>query len=136
MTGQDRGGSSAAHIEDFSVPNADSIGGISVTRLPPGEALGAGDLETWSHRRSGGWSGVSLSKDEWKRLKRWEREAQKKHSPHRLTQREAAAAGTLVEKTATGWVVSLQNGKMVGPFKNRHDAWDWINRQPSPRYGR
>lgn len=31
--------------------------GAWVTRLPPGEALGARDLTTWAHRRSGGRSG-------------------------------------------------------------------------------
>jgi hypothetical protein len=31
-----------------------------------------------------------------------------------------------IEQTAAGWMVSLPNGKTVGPFKERRDAWDWI----------
>jgi hypothetical protein len=37
-------------VSQLSDPIADSIGGVKIRRLPPGEALGAHDLEAWSHR--------------------------------------------------------------------------------------
>jgi hypothetical protein len=67
--------------------------------MPPGDALGARDLQRWANNRLLGRSGVSLS----------------------------------IEQTAAGWMVSLPNGKTIGPFKKRRDAWDWIKRHPSRR---
>ena len=32
----------------LSDPNADTIVGIQIKRLPPGAALGAGDLQRWA----------------------------------------------------------------------------------------
>jgi hypothetical protein len=34
-------------------------GNVPITKLPPGRALGADDMTNWSHRRSGGRSGVA-----------------------------------------------------------------------------
>ena len=62
------------------------------------------------------------------RLKQWEREAQKKHrcapkKAHWRMQRDAAAQrGILVEKTSRGWMVSLPDGRRVGPFRNPNDT--------------
>ena len=44
---------------------------VKVTICPPGEALGAGDLQRWSRNRALGRSGVSDTKRERKILKRW-----------------------------------------------------------------
>jgi hypothetical protein len=79
-----------------------------------------------------------LSKDQWKRLKQWERDAQEKHAhkkAHWHTQPQAAAKrGVLVEQTSRGWVVSLPDGRSVGPFRKPKDAWSWVDRQSSRRY--
>jgi hypothetical protein len=37
---------------------------IRITKLPPGEALGARDLQNWAHRRLAGRSGVRLTRKE------------------------------------------------------------------------
>jgi hypothetical protein len=44
---------------------------VKVTKLPPGEALGAHDLQRWSSNRSAGRSGSYMTKDERQRLQRW-----------------------------------------------------------------
>ena len=44
---------------------------VEITRLPPGEALGARDLQGWAHQRSAGRAGVNTTREEWKRLKQW-----------------------------------------------------------------
>jgi hypothetical protein len=44
--------------------------------------------------------------------------------------------GILVEQTARGWIVSLSDESNIGPFRKPKDAWNWVNRQPSRRYGR
>ena len=41
----------------------DAERGVWVTKCPPGEALGANDLTTWSLRRSCGWSGSDGRKE-------------------------------------------------------------------------
>lgn len=38
---------------------------MRITICPPGEALGARDLQRWSRRRAGGWSGAGKTDDEW-----------------------------------------------------------------------
>lgn len=38
---------------------------MRITICPPGEALGARDLQRWSRRRAGGWSGSGKADDEW-----------------------------------------------------------------------
>jgi hypothetical protein len=42
-----------------------------IRKLPPGEALGARDLQHWAARRNVGHSGVRASRREWKTLARW-----------------------------------------------------------------
>jgi hypothetical protein len=37
---------------------------IKITKLPPGKAIGADDLQRWAHQRLRGRSGVPLSKRE------------------------------------------------------------------------
>jgi hypothetical protein len=37
---------------------------IKVTKCPPGEALGARDLQRWAQRRAAGWSGVRSGQKE------------------------------------------------------------------------
>ena len=44
-----------------------------IQKLPPGEALGARDLQQWSHNRAKGRSGVRPSRKERKRLAKWEK---------------------------------------------------------------
>ena len=44
----------------LSDPNADTIAGIQIKRLPPGAALGAGDLQRWAHNRLLGRSSVTF----------------------------------------------------------------------------
>lgn len=41
------------------------IGTMRITICPPGEALGARDLQRWSQRRASGWSGAGRAGDEW-----------------------------------------------------------------------
>ena len=48
----------------LSDPNADTIVGIQIKRLPPGAALGAGDLHEWAQRRNAGRASVFVSKEE------------------------------------------------------------------------
>jgi hypothetical protein len=126
---------SSGAIVRFSAPNVDSIDGVQIKRIPAGEALGAHDLERWSNRRSVGLSKSYTTKDERKKLKQWTKPTTTEQA---LTLEDAAARGILVEKSAyaRGWVVSWPNGKTNGPFRNEEDAWAWVNRQPSRRYGR
>jgi hypothetical protein len=46
--------------------------------------------------------------------------------------------GARIERSAfaRGYFVCLQDGSHVGPFKQRDDAWGWIDRQTSRRHGR
>jgi hypothetical protein len=44
MNHDTRASGSSGPIIDFSAPNMDTIDGIQIKRLPPGEALGASDL--------------------------------------------------------------------------------------------
>jgi hypothetical protein len=37
---------------------------VKITKLPPGRALGAGDLHEWAQRRNAGRSGVYVGKTE------------------------------------------------------------------------
>jgi hypothetical protein len=37
---------------------------VKITRLPPGVALGADDLQRWAHRRLAGRSGMRLTRKE------------------------------------------------------------------------
>ena len=48
---------------------------IKITKLPPGEAMGARDLRKWASNRRAGGSGVPLSKKQRQRIKRMKREA-------------------------------------------------------------
>jgi len=45
---------------------------IKITKLPPGRALGAGDLHEWAANRHAGWSGVRGQSDD--ALRDWARE--------------------------------------------------------------
>jgi hypothetical protein len=45
---------------------------MKITKLPPGEAEGARDLQTWASRRSTGWSGVPLNRKDFKQ-RQWKR---------------------------------------------------------------
>ena len=45
----------------FSDPNVDAIGGVKITKLPPGEALGSSDLQRWAQNRLRGRSGIGIS---------------------------------------------------------------------------
>jgi hypothetical protein len=49
---------------DFSAAGLVSIDGVQVTKLPPGVALGAGDLHEWAQRRNAGRASVYVSKEE------------------------------------------------------------------------
>jgi hypothetical protein len=44
---------------------------VKVTYCPPGEAIGARDLQRWSTNRMRGRGGVPTSKRERKKLERW-----------------------------------------------------------------
>jgi hypothetical protein len=50
---------SSSSAPDYSSPDISSIAGVSIKRLPPGEALGASDLQQWAARRLSGRFGVS-----------------------------------------------------------------------------
>jgi len=61
--------------------------GVKITKLPPGEALGARDMQHWAERRMKGQSGVPPTRQELKRLgktrkldaaDRWLREQERK----------------------------------------------------------
>ena len=63
---------------------------VKITKLPPGEALGARDLQTWAGRRAGREAGVPWTgrdKDEW---------ARRKGTP--LTKKEKKRLGRLGER--------------------------------------
>lgn len=62
--------SSSAHYVDYSAPNIDTIGGVQITRLPAGEAIGSNDLR-WSSNRSAGRSGAHTTRDERQVLQNW-----------------------------------------------------------------
>lgn len=61
---------------------------IKITKLPPGEAMGARDLQNWAHRRLAGRSGMRMTRKEKKVAKarsddedstaRWLAEAERK----------------------------------------------------------
>jgi hypothetical protein len=129
-------GSVTAHgVEDFSTPGVETIGGIRIKRIAPGEAIGSHDLEWWSSPRSVGLSKSYATRDERKKLKQWTKPATTTQAP---SHDGAAARGILVEKSAyaRGWFVSWPNGKTNGPFRREADAWDYVQRQSSRRYGR
>lgn len=44
-------------------PRPNGIGGVAVTKCPPGAARGARDLQQWSQRRALGWSGAGRDSD-------------------------------------------------------------------------
>jgi hypothetical protein len=104
-------GSSSAH--QFSIPNVDTIGGVSITRLPSGAALGAYDLQRWSSRRSAGLSKAYSTKQERQRIRNWKAP---KTPNQALTVEDAAKLGILIERTPRGWLVSLPSGRTLGPF--------------------
>jgi hypothetical protein len=108
------GGSSSAHlVEDLSSPNISSIGGVVITRLPAGEALGAQDLQRWSSRRSAGLSKAYSTKQERQRIRNWKAPKTPKQA---LTLEDAAKLGILIERTPRGWLVSSPSGRTLGPF--------------------
>jgi hypothetical protein len=106
--------SSSAH--QFSTPGIDSIGGVQIKRIGPGEAIGAHDLTRWANRRSAGLSKSYSTTDERKKLKYWTKPPTTEQA---LTREDAIARGILIEISAfgRGWLVSLPNGSNVGPFK-------------------
>jgi hypothetical protein len=65
----------------FAQPNVGSIAGVIINKLPPGEALGARDLTTWSLRRASGWSGTPPTREQFIELKR--RKQQRKEAAKR-----------------------------------------------------
>jgi hypothetical protein len=50
---------------------------VPITRLPPGEAFGARDLQRWSHRRAFGRAGVPVTREEKKVIAKQQREARR-----------------------------------------------------------
>jgi hypothetical protein len=52
-------GVSSSTVESFSDPAISNIGGIPITKLPDGAALGSDDLQRWSNNRLLGRFGVS-----------------------------------------------------------------------------
>lgn len=75
---------------------------VQITKLPPGKAIGADDLQQWAFRRAEGKSGVVVSTDEqvtlqqWrkdgkqrkKREQRWERRHQRREDARRDRRKE------------------------------------------------
>jgi hypothetical protein len=103
--------SSASHVENFSMPGIDTIGGVQIKRLPAGEAIGSHDLERWSSRRAAGLSKAYTLKDERRAIKNWTQPA-----PQALTREDAVKRGILIERTPRGWLVSLPSGRTLGPY--------------------
>jgi hypothetical protein len=110
--------SSAHRVENFSAINIDTIGGVKIKRIAPGEAVGSHDLDRWASRRSGGFSKAYTSKEERKQLKRWTKPPT---TVQALTREDATALGILIERSAygRGWFVSWPSGKTNGPFRQR-----------------
>jgi hypothetical protein len=59
---------------------------VKITKLPPGKAMGADDLQRWSRQRNAGRSGVSEDRREEKRLQEqkqrregWQRKHRRKY---------------------------------------------------------
>ena len=125
-------GDSSSAVADFSSPHIGSIGGVTIKRLPAGEALGAHDMERWSSNRSGGRSGAYTTKNERQILNTWKTPQQLPRAK-RTRHEDAVKRGILVEQTSRGWFVSLPDGSRKGPFKRAKDAWSWIDRRLDKR---
>ena len=104
-------GSSSA--QQFSALGVDTIDGVQIKRIAPGEAIGAHDLERWSNRRSAGLSKAYSTKQERQRIRNWKAP---KIPNQALTVEDAAKFGILIEQTPRGWLVSLPSGGTLGPF--------------------
>jgi hypothetical protein len=50
---------------------------VKITKLPPGKAIGADDLQNWSRQRNAGRSGTRHDRQEEKRLRQQRRRRQK-----------------------------------------------------------
>lgn len=56
---------------------------VTVTKLPPGKAIGAGDLHRWGMRRLQGKGGMPETKQERKGLKQWKQQEKDYRSKRR-----------------------------------------------------
>jgi hypothetical protein len=50
---------------------------VKVTKLPPGEALGARDLQVWGHRRTVGKAGLPPTREQRNQIKQRQQAAQR-----------------------------------------------------------
>jgi hypothetical protein len=113
---------------DFSKPDIASIGGVQITRLPSGEALGAHDLQRWSHRRSAGLSKSYTTKAEREVLNNW---TKKKQVADPEAQGRSNVVATIEGIEGVGWIINYPDGRTTGNFENRDEALDYVR-----RYGR
>jgi hypothetical protein len=135
-------GNSSAH--QFSTPGVNAIGGVSITRLPSGAALGATDLTRWSSNRSAGRSGAYTTKDERQILDNWTQPSQKIQAAHKAkrfskterlafyqTKRETAVAlGILVEQSIRAGLFPCRtdHGKVPSKKRRTHGTGSIVNR--------
>jgi hypothetical protein len=128
----------SSSVEDFSTPGVETIGGVRIQRIAPGEAIGSHDLGRWASRRSAGLSKAYTSNDERRAIRNWTQPQKTPTTTQASTRDDAAARGIIIERSGYGrcWLVSMPDGSNAGPFKTESAAWGWIDRQTSRRYGR
>src|SRR5215469_3270114 len=103
-------GSSA--IQDLSRPDIAGIGGVLITRLPSGEALGAHDLQRWSSNRSTGRSGAYTTKAEREVLQNWRK-------PVKKPEARSNVVATIEGVEGVGWIINYPDGRTIGTFETR-----------------
>ena len=64
----------------------------------------------------------------------------KAQSPHRrrhwqMQREDSATSRMVVDEVPEAWVVANQAVRIAGPFATQAEAWRWIDRQPTSRYG-
>lgn len=110
------------------------ITGMKVTKLPPGEAIGARDLHNWSSRRNANRTGV-FNRKEAKKLKKWDEALQKaKAAGKSFNEMGTAMDKAQVTEVDGRWHVMVPAGhggtlNSCYSYATQSEAWDHVERK-------
>jgi hypothetical protein len=89
---------------------------VKITKLPPGEAIGADDLQNWSRQRNAGRSGTRDDRQELKWLQKQKRRRKKSLRKHRRKYPRKGLADIAFEEAQN--IDATQDA--VGPVRDPH----------------
>ena len=62
-------------------------------------------------------------------------ESLSKRKRWRMLREDASTEGMSIDQTLEGWLVTGPDGVCAGPFATEAEAWRWLDRVPTRRYG-